>query len=358
DNYCFRIEIHLDGYRNCSPIYIRDVDDWQELETTIYQFDGFLTGQYYFRVCYMDKNTMTRYKEIYRQWHVYFWLPPFVTYSLPYNPPSTSKPTPTLIVLNKTSGNGSSGDPFRFDGTTIQFRIGATGQNLTQGAFLWAIQALGSTEGSCFRSPTRYWKSQTSSGDTKLSANQAFSGTYGSLQEIAGVMAFDFEGDRCLKSSRNTFLLRVQAIDKWGNYGLKSWEVYYYCGESVPKGVLGNLVWYDLNEDGIQDEGEPGVYGVKVTLDDGSTALTNEGGLYTFYNIDSNDYTAHFTELPEGYTFTAQNQGKNDLVDSDADKDGFTAVVTVPPDGANTSLDAGIIPIGGQIGDYIWWDQN
>jgi hypothetical protein len=44
-----------------------------------------------------------------------------------------------------------------------------------------------------------------------------------------------------------------------------------------------------LNEDGIQDDGEPGVYYVKVTLNNGATSRTNINGFYMFHNIDAGD---------------------------------------------------------------------
>ncbi|MDQ2695539.1 MAG: hypothetical protein M3Z21_09235 [Pseudomonadota bacterium] len=59
---------------------------------------------------------------------------------------------------------------------------------------------------------------------------------------------------------------------------------------------LGDFVWNDLNENGIQDPGEPGIDGVKVTLFDANTlqmvamTLTASGGQYLFDNLDPGDY--------------------------------------------------------------------
>ncbi len=87
--------------------------------------------------------------------------------------------------------------------------------------------------------------------------------------------------------------------------------------------ALGNYVWEDSNEDGIQDSGEPGIPNVTVDLyncDDTfiSTTLTNGSGYYTFTNLTPGNYYVSFT-LPFGYVFTVQDAGSNDAVDSDAD---------------------------------------
>ena len=51
---------------------------------------------------------------------------------------------------------------------------------------------------------------------------------------------------------------------------------------------LGDYVWNDLNADGIQDAGEPGIDGVTVELYGNSTCIagttTASGGLYSFDN--------------------------------------------------------------------------
>ncbi|MBK9462537.1 MAG: carboxypeptidase regulatory-like domain-containing protein [Sphingobacteriales bacterium] len=53
---------------------------------------------------------------------------------------------------------------------------------------------------------------------------------------------------------------------------------------------LGNYVWYDVDEDGIQDATETGVDGVTVTLYDGNgavvaTTTTDATGAYEFTGL-------------------------------------------------------------------------
>ncbi|MDK4076810.1 carboxypeptidase regulatory-like domain-containing protein, partial [Staphylococcus pseudintermedius] len=76
---------------------------------------------------------------------------------------------------------------------------------------------------------------------------------------------------------------------------------------------VGDKVWDDLNKDGIQDDNEPGISNVKVTLKDADgnvldTRTTDANGSYLFENVKEGDYTIEF-ETPEGYTPTVTGQG-------------------------------------------------
>lgn len=68
-----------------------------------------------------------------------------------------------------------------------------------------------------------------------------------------------------------------------------------------PPNVLGDRVWHDLDADGIQDAGEPGIAGVTVTLSSRplgstggysvvSTVTTDADGFYTFGNLAAAQY--------------------------------------------------------------------
>jgi uncharacterized repeat protein (TIGR01451 family) len=110
---------------------------------------------------------------------------------------------------------------------------------------------------------------------------------------------------------------------------------------------LGDFVWHDLNRNGIQDPGEPGVPGVTVTLYSQAgtplgTQLTNASGLYLFTNLTPATYYVCFA-LPPGFVFTLPNQGGDDGRDSDADPaTGCTPNVTLGPNEINLTIDAGI----------------
>ncbi len=113
----------------------------------------------------------------------------------------------------------------------------------------------------------------------------------------------------------------------------------------TPLSGLGDRVWLDVNHDGKQDLGEPGVPNVLATLYlNGvpvSTTLTNDVGYYQFIELTSGvPYSVSF-QLPNGYEWTLRDIG-DDAEDSDVDSGGSTPVVTLPPSTFNPTLDAGI----------------
>ena len=63
----------------------------------------------------------------------------------------------------------------------------------------------------------------------------------------------------------------------------------------VQPGQLGDFVWKDLNQNGIQDLGEPGIPGVTVTLIKPSgfvvTATTDATGFYLFTGLAAGNYS-------------------------------------------------------------------
>jgi LPXTG-site transpeptidase (sortase) family protein len=110
---------------------------------------------------------------------------------------------------------------------------------------------------------------------------------------------------------------------------------------------LGDFVWNDLNADGIQDAGEPGLPNVTVNLLDAggailTTTTTNGAGLYNFTNLTPGDYSVEFVP-PSGFVFSPQNQGANDTTDSDADTTTGRTVTTTLTAGENDlTWDAGL----------------
>ena len=88
-------------------------------------------------------------------------------------------------------------------------------------------------------------------------------------------------------------------------------------------GEIGDFVWHDIDLDGIQDPGEPGIDNVRLNLykDNGdgifNTAtdslvgfqITTAGGKYLFQNLAAADYWVQVVEstVPAGYTTTTYN---------------------------------------------------
>ncbi len=125
---------------------------------------------------------------------------------------------------------------------------------------------------------------------------------------------------------------------------------------------LGDQVWFDVDADGVQDPGEPGVAGVTVNLYDASgaptdTTTTDATGIYTFSQLMPGDYNVEFV-LPDGYVFSPQNQGGDDTVDSDADPATGEAQQTTLVSGEHDpDWDAGIY-LPASLGNYVWLDEN
>ncbi|MFN6441497.1 MAG: SdrD B-like domain-containing protein [Nostoc sp. DedSLP01] len=125
---------------------------------------------------------------------------------------------------------------------------------------------------------------------------------------------------------------------------------------------LGDFVFNDANNNGIQDAGEAGVAGVTVQLInpvDGSvisTTTTNANGGYSFSGLTPGDYQVKFTS-PTGYSFSTANVG-DDIKDSDADcTTGLTQKVTLTSGEFNGTLDAGLVQLA-SLGDKVWLDKN
>jgi hypothetical protein len=110
--------------------------------------------------------------------------------------------------------------------------------------------------------------------------------------------------------------------------------------------VLGNLVWHDKNQNGIQDPREGGIGGICVNLLDESgkflqKTTTDSNGYYGF-NVKPGKYSIEI-EKPDWLEFTKQNVG-DEGADSDVDlASGRIDAIDV----SNSSVlywDAGLIP--------------
>ncbi len=144
-------------------------------------------------------------------------------------------------------------------------------------------------------------------------------------------------------------------------FSVTSSKVVQDVDAGIQPGALGDRVWVDLNENGVQDAGEPGVAGVTVKLMDSNgkdvaLTTTDASGFYAFRDVIPGTYTVQFV-LTDDMKLTVGNQGDDDAIDSDADPatGKATAVVASGAPG-NQTVDAGILPA--KIGDYVWLDAN
>jgi hypothetical protein len=112
-------------------------------------------------------------------------------------------------------------------------------------------------------------------------------------------------------------------------------------------GAIGDFVWNDANNNGLQDAGELGIPNVTVTLRTASgntivaATTTDANGAYLFAGLCAGDYVVEVdpTTLPGGMQPSAANQGGNDEVDSDGIDN--EALVSLPADTTNLTVDFG-----------------
>jgi hypothetical protein len=139
------------------------------------------------------------------------------------------------------------------------------------------------------------------------------------------------------------------------------------AGLYVPASI-GNFVWEDLDGNGLQDEGEPGIAGVEVKLSglDGAgkevdlpTTITDADGFYVFADLAPGIYTVTFT-APAGYAFTLQDadgEGVSGERNSDADPDtGAAPEVTLRSGDAVGFVDAGLLV--SSLSGSVYGDSN
>lgn len=146
---------------------------------------------------------------------------------------------------------------------------------------------------------------------------------------------------------------------------------------------LGNLVWVDLNNNGIRDNGELGISGVTVNLyqdvngdnlPDGAaiaSTTTSSSGSYGFSNLLPGNYIVGAV-LPANYTIaTTAGTSSNPNNDTDDDNNGVTTAsgevrtnyITLTTGGEptggtyNSTLDIAFKPAQ-YIGDLVWIDAN
>jgi len=159
--------------------------------------------------------------------------------------------------------------------------------------------------------------------------------------------------------------------------------------------AIGGFKWRDLNANGIQDAGEPGINGLIVELYQlqasgvyvkiGQTTTANfvssvgvvdtaRPGYYTFGSLADGTYRVKFSLPVDGspaaegyssYAFTTRNAGSgvNDSkVHTSGTWTGYTDPITIDtsanPTDFKLNIDAGLTCEGAMIGQTVWYDAN
>lgn len=134
------------------------------------------------------------------------------------------------------------------------------------------------------------------------------------------------------------------------------------------KGAIGNLVWEDIEGDGIYNFEDPGINGVTVELYDTdnnlikSTITVNNSngdpGYYDFIQLDDGDYIVRFIPLDE-FELTVQNT-TNPNGSRPNPSTGLTNIITIENGARLNDINAGmkLIRTTSSIGYFVWEDLN
>lgn len=131
-------------------------------------------------------------------------------------------------------------------------------------------------------------------------------------------------------------------------------------------GQVGFSVWHDLNRDGLQTGGEPGIDGVSLTLTDSqgnqvASALTtlngSTHGYYQFNGVCAGTYSAAVTGgIPAGWTPTIANAGSDTTLNS---RTSPASVTLATPAAVDETINFGYVsPCVGKIGYLVWNDAD
>jgi hypothetical protein len=126
------------------------------------------------------------------------------------------------------------------------------------------------------------------------------------------------------------------------------------CPGAAPSMKLGNLIWNDVDDDGVKDSGEAGINGVPVQLFLGgenpltatpaATTTTAGGGLYTFDNLSPGQYFLYIPTPPASFPVSSR---VTDTADNgeDGDDNGIQTLQGQPVRSPLISLVAGTEPV-------------
>lgn len=190
----------------------------------------------------------------------------------------------------------------------------------------------------------RYTSLESVSGDTSVDSDRVDSNAdAASANPLVGVSR------QFVLDESNTQLVSDAAYEFFSVTATEGVDPTWDAGVTEIEYAVGDFVWIDSDDDGIQDPSEPVLSGVKVELLDGDgrvvgTTVTDGQGRYLFDRLPAGTYQMRFTLTDEQaavYQFTKVGEG-NSAADSDAnpqpgaDHVGLSAKFVLGP--TNTSL--------------------
>ncbi|MBI1227188.1 MAG: T9SS type A sorting domain-containing protein [Bacteroidetes bacterium] len=156
-----------------------------------------------------------------------------------------------------------------------------------------------------------------------------------------------------------------------GTYGVTTTDAHNCTASAavtlINPSKVGDFVWHDLNQNGIQETGEPGLDSVKLHLIGATstgvqihlTTYSDSTGFYAFDGLAAGVYQVK-VDLPTIHIFSPANIG-SDFTDSDINPaDSSTAVFNLAVGHYDNFWDVGLIELDEKIniGDFVWQDAN
>ena len=142
-------------------------------------------------------------------------------------------------------------------------------------------------------------------------------------------------------------------------------RIQHDAGYVLDRPDIGNFVFADLNEDGVQGAGENGIEGIPVELYTAGGALvaataSDVSGFYKFASVEPGDYYLHFpVTSSSGWVLSPADQFNDDLNDSDPDPvTGNTPVFAAEAGLDDATRDAGYHSPPASIGGLVWHDVD
>lgn len=218
-------------------------------------------------------------------------------------------------------------------------------------------------------SSTNHWENTLGSVVTIPGVDQVLSTSYDPLarERVTGLNWFSTENgavqtgyvQSCSTNGCYDDIVGLGSLtfQKGGGIGAVSLRL-----EEAPLQV-GNRVWFDADQDGVQDADEPGIDGVTVRLLDSggneiASTTTANGGEY-YFDVDPNtEYTVEFVTPTTGswaggdrfgnvpwadLALTVQGAGDNPAIDSNPNPAGQATVFTGNPGENDHTIDAGYV---------------
>lgn len=189
-----------------------------------------------------------------------------------------------------------------------------------------------------------------------FSGNGVYTGTLGPESATDRVSIADlaaWTGSGTVDSSAQASAMKVDQSSGNADVSIRTTArakvcvTYSYTNEVLV--CIGDYVWYDMDEDGIQDASETGVAGRGIVVRDGAgvvlgSASTDANGRWKMCGLEPSTACVASVDLPDGWNLTAATQGGDRTVDSDGLASGSDAAISciTPSKGEDLTFDTGI----------------